>query len=107
MSEQQNSEQQKSEYKTLTPKEQQVILNKGTEPPFVGEYTDHFEAGGHYISFIRTAVGQLLMMRSKALSDMRRTQMVSAQKFFALIAMAISGTCLTAKDLLQRTPGTA
>ena len=38
-----------SEYKALTPIEQQVILHKGTEPPFVGEYTDHFEAGGHYV----------------------------------------------------------
>ena len=37
------------EYKQLTPIEQQVILHKGTEPPFVGEYTDHFEAGGHYV----------------------------------------------------------
>jgi len=38
-----------TEYKELTPNEAQVILNKGTEPPFVGEYTDHFEAGGHYV----------------------------------------------------------
>lgn len=38
-----------SQYKQLTPIEQQVILHKGTEPPFTGEYTDHFEAGGHYV----------------------------------------------------------
>ncbi len=43
------SESKPSEYKQLTPIEAQVILNKGTEPPFVGEYTDHFEAGGHYV----------------------------------------------------------
>lgn len=32
----------------LTAEEKRVILNKGTEAPFRGEYTDHFE-GGHYI----------------------------------------------------------
>ncbi|HSG91417.1 MAG TPA: methionine-R-sulfoxide reductase [Pseudomonadales bacterium] len=29
----------------LTPTEQRVILQKGTEAPFTGEYDDHFEAG--------------------------------------------------------------
>ncbi|MEE4361022.1 MAG: methionine-R-sulfoxide reductase [Pseudomonadales bacterium] len=29
----------------LDPKEQRVILHKGTEAPFTGEYDDHFEAG--------------------------------------------------------------
>ena len=33
-------------YKKLTPEESRVILNKGTEAPFIGEYTDHFE--NHY-----------------------------------------------------------
>ena len=37
------------EYNSLTPDEQQVILNKGTEMPFTGKYTDHFDAGGHYV----------------------------------------------------------
>ena len=32
-------------YKKLTPEESRVILSKGTEAPFVGEYTDHFEKG--------------------------------------------------------------
>jgi len=49
VAEKQESEKQESEYRALTPNEQQVILHKGTEPPFVGEYTDHFEAGGHYV----------------------------------------------------------
>lgn len=30
---------------SLTPSEAQVIVNKGTEPPFVGEYTDNFREG--------------------------------------------------------------
>ncbi len=37
------------EYNSLTPDEQRVILNKGTEMPFTGKYTDHFETGGHYV----------------------------------------------------------
>jgi len=31
--------------KKLTAQEAYVIEQKGTEPPFTGEYTDHFEAG--------------------------------------------------------------
>lgn len=37
-----------SKYNTLTPEEHRVILQKGTERPFVGEYDKHFE-GGVYI----------------------------------------------------------
>ena len=33
------------EYNKLTPDEEYVILHKGTERPFVGEYTDLKEAG--------------------------------------------------------------
>ena len=29
----------------LTPKEKNIIVNKGTEPPFSGEYDNFFEAG--------------------------------------------------------------
>ena len=29
----------------LTPQEQYVIEHKGTEPPFTGEYDNHFESG--------------------------------------------------------------
>ena len=35
-------------YNTLSAEEKYVIQQKGTERPFVGIYTDHFE-GGHYI----------------------------------------------------------
>ena len=35
-------------YNPLSPEEAQVLLKKGTEPPFTGEYTDHFEPGGRY-----------------------------------------------------------
>jgi len=33
------------ELKKLSPEEAYVIEEKGTEPPFTGEYTDHFEPG--------------------------------------------------------------
>jgi methionine-R-sulfoxide reductase len=33
------------EFKKLTPEEQRVIENKGTEMPFIGEYTDSFKEG--------------------------------------------------------------
>ncbi|MEM7218413.1 MAG: methionine-R-sulfoxide reductase [Pseudomonadota bacterium] len=35
-------------YNELNEQEQWVLLQKGTEPPFTGKYTDHFEEGGHY-----------------------------------------------------------
>ena len=34
-----------SKYKPLTPAEEAVIVNKGTEAPFTGEYDDFFEEG--------------------------------------------------------------
>lgn len=33
------------EYNTLNPEEQRVILHKGTEMPFTGEYDNFFETG--------------------------------------------------------------
>jgi peptide methionine sulfoxide reductase msrA/msrB len=35
-------------FNPLTPEEQRVILNKGTESPFKGEYTDNFKKGTYY-----------------------------------------------------------
>ncbi|MFH1716308.1 MAG: bifunctional methionine sulfoxide reductase B/A protein [Planctomycetota bacterium] len=32
-------------YKKLTPEEERVIVNKGTEAPFTGKYDNHFEKG--------------------------------------------------------------
>lgn len=32
-------------YNKLTPEEEEIILNKGTEKPFIGEYDDFYEDG--------------------------------------------------------------
>ncbi len=34
-------------WRTLTPEEERVIVHKGTEWPFSGEYDDHFAAGSY------------------------------------------------------------
>ena len=38
-----------TDHNDLTADEQQVILHKGTEKPFTGKYTEHFEEGGRYV----------------------------------------------------------
>ena len=34
-----------AEWRSLTPAEERIIVHKGTERPFSGEYDDHFAAG--------------------------------------------------------------
>ncbi len=36
------------EYRKLTPEEERVIVHKGTEMPFTGEYEEHFEKGTYH-----------------------------------------------------------
>lgn len=40
-----NFAQDKMEYNKLTPEEERVIIHKGTEMPYTGEFTDYKEAG--------------------------------------------------------------
>lgn len=42
------SGEQKMNFNKLTPEEEYVIIRKGTEPPFTGKYTDHFEKGTYH-----------------------------------------------------------
>ncbi|HIP32983.1 MAG TPA: methionine-R-sulfoxide reductase [Crocinitomicaceae bacterium] len=37
-----------SNYKKLTPEQQRIILHKGTEAPFIGEYTNHSDNGKYH-----------------------------------------------------------
>lgn len=36
------------EYRKLTPEEERIIVHKGTEMPFTGEYEDHYEKGVYH-----------------------------------------------------------
>ena len=65
-------------FNKLTPEEERVILNKGTEPPFTGKYYKHQAQGLipassailhsiiHRISSIRTVAGPVSMTKSPA-----------------------------------------
>jgi peptide methionine sulfoxide reductase msrA/msrB len=44
----QESDMNKNELRALTPEEEAVIVNKGTERPFTGEYDDCFEPGTYH-----------------------------------------------------------
>lgn len=35
-------------YNTLTPEEERIIIHKGTETPFSGEYDDYYERGSYH-----------------------------------------------------------
>ena len=35
----------RKEYRTLTPEEERIIVQRGTEPPFSGKFVDHKERG--------------------------------------------------------------
>lgn len=44
----QQKKQKDMEYNNLTPEEEHVIINKGTEAPFSGKYNDHYKSGTYY-----------------------------------------------------------
>jgi peptide methionine sulfoxide reductase msrA/msrB len=53
-------------YRELTPQEEQVIVRKGTEPPFSGQYNTHFEKG---VYTCRRCGAELFESSSKFRSD--------------------------------------
>jgi peptide methionine sulfoxide reductase MsrB len=61
-------------YNTLSAEEKYVIQQKGTERPFVGIYTDHFEGGG-WPSFDDEIAGAV---RREPDADGRRVEILCA-----------------------------
>jgi peptide methionine sulfoxide reductase msrA/msrB len=53
---QEHGKENKMEFKKLTPEEERVIVNKGTEMPFTGEYYTHKEAGTYTCKRCGTAL---------------------------------------------------
>ena len=43
-------------YNELTPEEERIIVNKGTERPFTGEYDKHYEVGTYVCRRCNTAL---------------------------------------------------
>ena len=69
----------KNYFEFLTNQEKEIIVNKGTESPFSGEYNNHFDAGILYVvlvqiyymsqplNLIQDVDGRLLMMKFQEL----------------------------------------
>lgn len=86
----------------LTPEEEYVMLKKGTEAPFSGEYNNFYKKGYTYvnnvtlhctdllINSIRDAAGRLLMTKSLTPLSGNLITMENELKLFAPIAKVIS-----------------
>ena len=90
----------------LSDKERAIIIDKATEPPFSGIYTDHFENGVYVCRQCGAALynskdkfpshcgWRALMMRYKELLPKSLIAMASAWRFFARAAGGIWGIYL-------------
>ena len=95
-----NGQKKSENWRTLTPEEENVIVNKGTEYPYSGDYYNHHETGTyanavqpHFMNQLRNlipvVVGQALMISSKKTSNAYQTLMEAVPKLSAPIATHI------------------
>ncbi len=101
-------------WRKLTPEEERVILRKGTEMPFTGEYNDNYSKGTYvcrqcesplYLSqdkFKSGCAGHRLMMKSLEQFSAFRMLMAEELRLFVQIVKGTSDMFSKVSDLQRR-----